>query len=48
MFGQPVKLPTPSKGEDARAFAARERAALDRRLSNDASFYGDVEKNFSK
>lgn len=50
MFGESVKIPQPKKGEDARVFAARERAAIlegNQRLRNDRSFYQDVLDKFS-
>lgn len=45
MFGVPVKPPAIVAGLDARALAARERAALieaDARLRADRKFYADV------
>jgi hypothetical protein len=50
-FGQPVPVPKPVKGEDARVFAAKTRGALidaNGRLASDAAFYADVRGNFSK
>jgi len=49
-FGLPVPLPNPHKGQDARAFAAKERAVIleaNQRLRNDAAFYSDVVSKFS-
>ena len=48
-FGKPVAVREPSIGDDARAYAARERAGritANRRLSNDAAFYADVVSKF--
>lgn len=48
-FGEPVKPPSIKAGVDARALAARERAALieaDRRLKNDKAFYQEVYTNY--
>lgn len=48
-FGKPVAVKPPKIGEDARAYAARERAArltANRRLTNDAAFYADVVSKF--
>lgn len=44
-FGKPVAVRPPKVGEDARAYAARERAArftANRRLTDDAAFYSGV------
>ena len=48
-FGKPVPVREPNVGDDARAYAARERAGritANRRLSNDAAFYADVVSKF--
>jgi hypothetical protein len=48
-FGAVVALPAPVAGQDARAFAAKERAAIveaNSRLRNDRSFYSDVQSKF--
>ena len=44
-FGKPVAVKPPKVGDDARGYAARERAGrltANRRLANDAAFYADV------
>ena len=44
-FGKPVAVRAPKVGEDARVYAARERAArftANRRLTDDAAFYAGV------
>ncbi len=44
-FGKPVFVRPPKIGEDARVYAARERAGrltANRRLADDAAFYADV------
>lgn len=49
LFGRPVTIPEPRKGQDARVFAAATRkAALEanQRLRDDAEFYRDVQENF--
>lgn len=46
-----VKVPVPHKGDDARALAAQERAAIleaNARLKNDRAFYSDVNGQFGK
>ncbi len=51
LFGVPVPVPVPVKGQDARAFAAIERASLgnaNHRLRNDKAFQEDVWAHFSK
>ncbi len=48
-FGKPVAVRAPKIGEDARGYAARERAGrltANRRLANDAAFYADVVSKF--
>lgn len=48
-FGVAVDVPAITAGLDARALAARERAALleaNRRLSNDGDFYQSVLNNY--
>ena len=48
-FGAPVRVREPHAGEDARAYAARERAGRLRangRLADDAAFYRDVVKSY--
>ena len=48
-FGHPVAVRAPQVGEDARVYAARERAGrltANRRLVNDAAFYADVVSKF--
>lgn len=48
-FGQPVPVPDPRKGQDARAFAAETRKSVleaNQRLRNDDLFYTDVERDF--
>ena len=49
-FGRPVDVRPPRIGEDARAFAAREkvgRLTANQRLENDRRFYDSVQKKFS-
>ena len=44
-FGKPVAVRAPKVGEDARVYAARERAGrltANRRLGDDAAFYSGV------
>ena len=44
-FGKPVAVKPPKVGEDARVYAARERAGrltANARLKNDGAFYADV------
>lgn len=48
-FGAAVAIPSPVAGQDARALAAKERAAIlqaNGRLSNDRAFYLDVVSKF--
>jgi hypothetical protein len=48
-FGKPVAVRAPKVGEDARVYAARERAGrltANQRLVNDAAFYADVVSKF--
>ncbi|MDF2114779.1 hypothetical protein PY365_04285 [Roseiarcaceae bacterium H3SJ34-1] len=48
-FGKPVAIP--ARTQDARAWAARARGAIDTangRLKNDAQFYGDVQRDFGR
>ena len=50
-FGRPVTVRAPRAGEDARAYAAREKAGrltANHRLTNDDAFYRDVETRFSR
>jgi hypothetical protein len=50
-FGRPVSVRPPVAGEDARAYAAREKAGrlvANGRLRDDESFYGDVQKDFGR
>lgn len=49
LFGKPVPIPEPRRGQDARVFAAATRkAALEanQRLRDDAEFYRDVQTSF--
>ncbi|MFT4097047.1 MAG: hypothetical protein QM651_07970 [Rhodoblastus sp.] len=49
MFGRPVVVPAPRRGQDARLFAAQTRRALleaNQRLQDDAAFYDDVQQRF--
>ena len=49
-FGVPFPVPVPTVGQDARALAALERAALlgaNGRLRNDKAFQADVWSRFS-
>ena len=49
LFGRPVPIPEPRKGQNARVFAAATRkAALEanQRLRDDAAFYRDVQEQF--
>lgn len=48
-FGKPVAVKPPQVGEDARAYAARERAGrltANQRLKNDSAFLVDLKANF--
>lgn len=50
-FGKPVALPGVKKGESIKVFSLQNRAAAieaNQRLKNDASFYNDVVKDFSR
>lgn len=50
-FGQPVPVPRAKVGDNAKAHAAKVTGALtraNRRLENDAAFYGDVRAKFSR
>lgn len=49
--GQPVAVPDPKKGQDARAFAARTRGALivaNSRIVDCEAFRRDVWRDFSR
>lgn len=51
LFGSPVVVPDPRRGEDARLFAARTRKALlegNQRLRDDGAFYRDVREKFGQ
>ena len=51
LFGSPVVVPDPRRGEDARLFAARTRKALlegNQRLRDDGAFYRDVRDKFGQ
>jgi hypothetical protein len=51
MFGVPVVVPVPAKGQDVRVLVANERAGLlnaNQRLQNDKAFQTDVWQRFSK
>ena len=50
-FGEPVAVRPPRAGEDARAYAARERVGrlgANDRLRDDAGFYQDVQRDFGR
>jgi len=50
-FGEPVPVPVPRAGQDARAVAARAYGALrqaNTRLEADGAFYADVRARFSE
>lgn len=50
-FGKPVELPGAKKGASIRVFSLQNRAAAieaNKRLENDAAFYNDVVKDFSR
>jgi hypothetical protein len=48
-FGAPVALPKAKAGDDLKVFAIENRKAAtlaNRRLSNDAAFYAEVQRDF--
>ena len=50
-FGKPVELPGAKKGTSVKVFGLQNRAAAieaNQRLQNDAAFYKDVVKDFSR
>lgn len=50
-FGKPVELPVVKKNQSLPIFALQNRAAViqaNQRLKNDAAFYNDVLKEFSR